>query len=68
MRWRLILKDLGPELKYIKGENSLALKIVQIKIYLTSLNSMDAMMRICLIALIQFVITIFTKHRKLMLN
>ena len=22
MRWRLILKDFGPELKYIKGENN----------------------------------------------
>ena len=22
MRWRLILKELGPELKYIKGENN----------------------------------------------
>ena len=22
MRWRLIIKDFGPELKYIKGENN----------------------------------------------
>ena len=22
MRWRLILKEFGPELKYIKGENN----------------------------------------------
>ena len=26
MRWRLILKEFGPELKYIKGENSVVAK------------------------------------------
>ena len=74
MRWRLILKEFGSELKYIKGENkklptlSLALKIVQIKRSSTSMNSMATMTRICLTAPILFVITILPKHRKLMLN
>ena len=26
MRWRLILKEFGPELKYIKGENNVVSK------------------------------------------
>ena len=74
MRWRLIIEDFGPELKYIKGENnvvadaSLALKWVTIKRSSTSLSSMAKMTRICLIVLIQFVITVLPKHRKLMLN
>ena len=74
MRWRLILKEFGPELKHIKGENNFvaddlyALKRVTIKRYSTSLSSMATMTRICLKALIQFVITILPKHRKLMLN
>ena len=74
MRWRLILEEFGPELKYIKGETtslptlSLALKIVTIKRSSISLSSMATMTRICLTAPIQFVITILPKHRKLMLN
>ena len=75
MCWRLILEEFGPELKYIKGENSfvadalsLAFKLVTIKISSTSLRSMATMTGICLIVVIQFVITILPKHRKLMLN
>ena len=74
MRWRLILEEFGPELKYIKGEItplltlSLALKIFQVNISSTSLNSMATMTRICLTAPIQFVITTLPKHRKMMLN
>ena len=30
MRWRLILKQFGPELKYIKGENSFIAKALSI--------------------------------------
>ena len=69
MRWRLILKEFGPELKYIKGENNVVAEaLVTIKISSISLSSMAMMMRIFLIALIQSVITILPKHRKLMLN
>ena len=74
MRWRLILEEFGPELKYIKGEKtplptlSLTLKRVQIKRSSTSLNSMATMTRICLTEPIQFGITKLPKHRKLMLN
>ena len=75
MRWRLILEEFGPELKYIKRENnvvadalSLALKRVTIKRSSTSLRSMAMMKRIFLTAPIQFVITTFPKHSKLMLN
>ena len=74
MRWRLILEEIGPELKYTKGENNVVadalsrLERVTIKISSTSLNPMAMMTRICLTAPIQFVITILPKHRKLMLN
>ena len=75
MRWRLILEEFGSELKYIKDENnvvtdalSLALKLVTTKISSTSQSYMATMAKICLIALIQFIVTIFIKHRKLMLN
>ena len=74
MCWRLILKEFFPELKYTKGENNIVadalyrLEILTIKISSTYLSSMDTMPRICLIFLIQFVITIFPKHRKLMLD
>ena len=73
MRWRLILEEFGPELKYIKGENNVVadslsrLEKSPIKISSTSLNSTATMTRICLIAPIQFVITALPKHRKLML-
>ena len=57
MRWRLILEEFDPELKYIKGENnvvadalSLALKRVQIKRSSTSRNSMAMKTSICLTA------------------
>ena len=75
MRWRLILEEFGPELKYIKGDNnvvadalSLALKRVKIKRSSIYMSSMAKMTRICLTAPIQFVITTLPKHRKLMLN
>ena len=74
MRWRLILEEFGPELKYIKGENNVVadalsrLERVQINISSTFMNSMATMTRICLTAPIQFVITTLPKHRKLMLN
>ena len=74
MLWRLILKEFGPELKYIKGENNVVtdalsrLEKIPNQDILTSLNSMAMMTRICRTAPIQFVITIFPKHRKLMLN
>ena len=75
MHLRLILEEFGPELKYIKGEKnvvadtlSLAFKRVTIKRSSTSLSSMSKIKRICPTAIIQFVITIFPKHRKLMLN
>ena len=75
MCWRLIIEEFGPELKYIKVKKnavsdalSLALIYVTIKRSSTSMSSMATMKMICLIVLIQLVITIFPKHRKLMLN
>ena len=74
MRWRLIIKEFRPELKYIKGENNVvanALSCFEMsdnQDTSTSLSSIATMTRICLIVLIQFVITILPKHRKLMLN
>ena len=74
MRWRLILEEFGPELKYIKGENNVVsdalsrLERATIKKSSTSLRSMNTMTRICLTAPILFVITILPKHRKLVLN
>ena len=75
MRWRLIIEEFGPELKYIKGENNVvadALYRLEMSDNQEILNIsdiyMDMMTRICLTAPIQFVITILPKHRKLMLN
>ena len=33
MRWRLILKEFGPELKYIKGENSVVTDALSFDIF-----------------------------------
>ena len=74
MRWRLILEEFSPELKYIKGENNVIsdalsrLKRVQIKRSSTFQSSMATTTRIFLTAPIQFVITTLPKHRKLMPN
>ena len=59
MRWRLILEEFGPELKYIKGENNVVsdalsrLEKSPNQDIPTSLNSMATMTRICLTAPIQ---------------
>ena len=74
MRWRLIIKEFGPELKYIKGENNVvanALSCFDMSDNQEILNisySMATMTMIFLIVLIQFVMTIFPKHLKMMLD
>ena len=74
MCWRLIIEEFGLKLKYIKVENNvlsnafIALILFTIKRYSTYLSTMDTMTMVCLIVLIQFVITILPNHRKMMLN
>ena len=74
MRWCLIIEEFVPELKYIKRENNVvsdALSRLEMSenqeiLNISELYIYDKM--ICLIMLIQFVITILPKHRKLMLK
>ena len=74
MRWRLILEEFGPELKYIKGEKNvvahslppLEMSDNQEILNISELYGYDD--KDHLTAPIQFVITTFPKHRKLMLN
>ena len=74
MRWRLILEEFGPELKYIKGENNVVadalsrLEKIANQEILNISELYDTVTRICLTAPIQFVITTLPKNRKLMLN
>ena len=74
MRWCLILKEFGPELKCIKGENNVvadALSRLEMSDNQEILNICELYgyyKRIYLKAPIQFVITILPKHRKPMLN
>ena len=74
MRWRLILEEFGIELKYIKGENN----VVANALCCLEMSDKQEILNISEIygyndkdmpySAIQFVITIFPKHRKLMLK
>ena len=58
---RLILKEFGPELKYIKGENN----AVAYALYRLMVSDNQYILNIS--DLIQFVIMILPQHRKLIL-
>ena len=74
MRWRLILEEFGPELKYIKGENN----VVADALSLLEKNDNKEILNISELygyddedmsdSAYPIFITILPKHRKLMLN